>query len=863
MNNQKNIKVLIAEDDYLVSDDIRRILKKGGYEVIGTASDGNQAIELTCSLKPDVVLMDIKMPETDGLEATQKIQQSCPTPIVILSAHESVELVNQAGEMGASAYLVKPPQAAEMERAIIVALARHADLMKLRRSNDELQLEIAKRKRVENSLRESERRYRLLAENSRDMIYLQSLPDGRYEYVSPASIELIGYSPEEICNEPMHIRKTIHPDWADWMEEQWEKVISGDMASAYEYQIINKSGETRWLHQRNVLISDDSGRPIAIEGTVTDITERKRVENTLRKSEASYQSIYGMFRLMADNMPDMLWAKDMDRRFLFANQAICDKLLLARNTSEPIGKDTMFFINKARLAHPDNPDWHTFGKGCVNSDEVVMNNRKLQKFEEFGNVQGEFLYMDVYKAPILDLNGKMIGTVGCGRDVTREKQIEHELHASETNFRTFFNTIDNFLFIIDERGCISEVNQTVIDRLGYTIDELKNQPLLSLHPENRQDEVKQLITEVLQKKRKSCLIPLLTKKGELIAVETHAHIGVWNGKPAVLSVSKDISALKQSEEKFAIAFHSSPALMGMSNLETGEYVEVNQTFYDKLGFTPEQVIGKNAVDVLKLDLKFKEISVKRLQEQGFIQNQETVITRHDGTPITILVSARLIELNNRIYNFTTAIDITERKLAQEKLKEAEFRYRTAADFTYDWESWEIPDGTFRYISPACKRITGYTVKQFMDDPALFNTIIFPEDREIWDKHHYSMFENPRHQEIRFRIRRQDGKTAWIEHVCRPVIDEQGTFMGLRSSNRDITKRKQTEAVLRESMEKYFSLFNEMLDGFALHDIILDDEGNPVDYRFLDVNPAFEKLTGLKRDTLLNKTVLEVLPDTES
>ncbi|MCP4624462.1 MAG: PAS domain-containing protein, partial [bacterium] len=142
-------------------------------------------------------------------------------------------------------------------------------------------------------------------------------------------------------------------------------------------------------------------------------------------------------------------------------------------------------------------------------------------------------------------------------------------------------------------------------------------------------------------------------------------------------------------------------------------------------------------------------------------------------------------------------NITERKQAEKKLKEAELRYRTVADFTYDWESWENPDGTLRYVSPACERITGYTVKQFMDKPALFETIILPADRKIWAKHRHEVIELPGSYEIQFRIRRRDGEIVWIEHACRPVMDEQGKFLGYRASNRDITERKRAEEEIEE------------------------------------------------------------------
>jgi PAS domain S-box-containing protein len=137
--------------------------------------------------------------------------------------------------------------------------------------------------RAEAALRQSEERFHRLAENARDVIYRMSLPDGKYEYVSPAALSVFGYSPEEFYNTPILIKQAIHPDWHKYFEEQWSNLTKSKMPPTYEYQIIHKSGEVRWLNQRNILVRDETGRPIAIEGIVTDITERKRAEEEIRK----------------------------------------------------------------------------------------------------------------------------------------------------------------------------------------------------------------------------------------------------------------------------------------------------------------------------------------------------------------------------------------------------------------------------------------------------------------------------------------------------------------------------------------------------------------------------------------------------
>jgi CheY-like chemotaxis protein len=117
MSNQKDVRVLVVEDNPSVSDTIQTMLKEMGYTVAGKATDGKSAIQMTNSLQPDVILMDVGMPHMDGIQATQHIQASCPTPVVVLTAHEPSELVGRAGVAGVGAYLVKPPKAPEIERA--------------------------------------------------------------------------------------------------------------------------------------------------------------------------------------------------------------------------------------------------------------------------------------------------------------------------------------------------------------------------------------------------------------------------------------------------------------------------------------------------------------------------------------------------------------------------------------------------------------------------------------------------------------------------------------------------------------------------------------------------------------------------
>jgi len=131
--------------------------------------------------------------------------------------------------------------------------------------------------------------------------------------------------------------------------------------------------------------------------------------------------------LLTKNLPDMLWVKDTDGKYLYTNKAICEGLLMAENTDEPLGKNDVFFALREREKHSDNLEWHTFGELCFNSDQEVIDNNKAMKFEEYGNVKGKMLYLEVFKAPFYDANGNILGTVGTGRDITKLKMIQLSL----------------------------------------------------------------------------------------------------------------------------------------------------------------------------------------------------------------------------------------------------------------------------------------------------------------------------------------------------------------------------------------------------------------------------------------------------
>jgi response regulator NasT len=143
-------RVVVAEDESLIRMDIVESLRDKGFDVVGEAGDGNKAVELAFTLKPDLIVMDIKMPDLDGLSAAEKIAE-LKIPVVLLTAFSQQELVTRAAEVGAMAFLVKPFSPQDLLPAIEIALSRHAQLVALESEIQDLGERLETRKLVERA----------------------------------------------------------------------------------------------------------------------------------------------------------------------------------------------------------------------------------------------------------------------------------------------------------------------------------------------------------------------------------------------------------------------------------------------------------------------------------------------------------------------------------------------------------------------------------------------------------------------------------------------------------------------------------------------------------------------------------------
>jgi len=151
--------------------------------------------------------------------------------------------------------------------------------------------DITERRKMETALAKTEKRFKIMAENTKDIIYRFSVLNKKFEYISPACLEITGFPPGNFYENSQFFFNLIHPNWQEFMERQWIEMSYGKMAPLVEYQIIDRYGQTKWLQQSNVPFYDKEGYPDTVEGIVRDVTELKealeKVEEEKEKAESA------------------------------------------------------------------------------------------------------------------------------------------------------------------------------------------------------------------------------------------------------------------------------------------------------------------------------------------------------------------------------------------------------------------------------------------------------------------------------------------------------------------------------------------------------------------------------------------------
>lgn len=353
------------------------------------------------------------------------------------------------------------------------------------------------------------------------------------------------------------------------------------------------------------------------------------------------------------------------------------------------------FVDKVRFYKKDDPQFEIVQKGEVlygNYDELVphspifSSNEFKQigiipiKYEEriIGSVNMSFQETEKINLAIqltLEIIASQIGGT-----LARIKS-EHDLAANQRNFKMLFETIDDFMFILDEEGRIIKTNPVVERRLGYSMEELEGMTVLEVHPPDRRNEAAFIVAEMLAGRVEVCPVPLYKKNGGIIPVETKVVAGKWNGQNALYGISRDITerlkaekTLRESEERWHFALEG--AGDGVWDIDLVNNVAYySRQWKTMLGYAADEIENKveeweKRVHPDDLPKSYIALNNHIKGESEFYINEYRLLCK-DGTYKWILSRGKALEFNNEgrpLRIIGTHTDITQRKELEEQLK---------------------------------------------------------------------------------------------------------------------------------------------------------------------------------------------------
>jgi nitrogen fixation negative regulator NifL len=282
-----------------------------------------------------------------------------------------------------------------------------------------------------------------------------------------------------------------------------------------------------------------------------------------------------------------------------------------------------------------------------------------------------------------------------------------------------------------------------------------------------------------------------------------------------------------------------------------------------LGYKPEELIGRNAFELIHPDdvARIQKIFTECLMRPGSVESGEYRFPHKDGSwRVLEGIGKNLLEDPTVRGVIVNSRDITERKRMDEALRKIQQQQRALLDNIPDI-AW-VKDKQSRFIAAneAFARVFGRTPEEVVGKtdfdlvPHELAERYVADDKQVMELRQRKRIEEP--------FVDAAGKRTWIETIKSAFLNDQGEVAGTTGVARDITERKQMDQALRTNEERYRTLFETMREGFALCEIIWDNDGKPCDYRYLEVNPAFEKILGVTRSQAIGRTVREIFPEVE-
>ena len=703
---------------------------------------------------------------------------------------------------------------------------------------------INERKRVEEALQESEEKHRGLIEGLDEAIYHMSLPDGKYAYMSPAARKVFGYSAEEFMENPLFMRKVIHPGFAEYFKEQWADLIVGKVPPAYKYKILDPEGNERWIVQSNTGIFDDGGNIIAIEGLCRDITKGVQAEKELRESEELYKEAQRVAHIghweLNPEIGTPVWSDEIFRIFGLIPQE-----------GEPS------FTDHETHLHPD--DWPLLNKA------VTLASAEGTPFDIIFRIvrpDGEIRWMHSIGTTSKDEKDRVLKLFGTAQDITDRKRAEEALRESEKRLieAQHIANIGDFTWDVET----DEVTWSdgLFDLLQYDKSEGIDYARVNaeIHHPDDLERVTQWLNVCIAS-GKAELTPneyrLVRKDGNILYVRTLGVIEREVGKSAkVFATIQDITEKKQmegeireSEEKIRVLYNNSPDMSASVSPHDASILQCNETLLNKTGYSREEVIGSPIFKIYHNDCMAEvKKAFQEFVETGVIKDRELTVKRKDGSKIDVSLNVNAIrgQTGEIKYSVSSWRDITERKQAELKLikakhkaEEGEKRFRAFIEQSPVAIALFNLDGTGMYANQKYLDVLGLkSLGDFIGRPA--HEYFAPQFREeSKERSRRRLLGLPVPVEFESIALHSDGSEFPMQVAVGAIKLSADETVNI-SFIANISDRKQAEEALRESEEKLQAIFKANPDPV----VVYDTEGYP---QYL--NPAFTELFGWSLDEL--------------
>ena len=729
--------------------------------------------------------------------------------------------------------------------------------------------DVTEREKVNLALKESEERWHFALEGTGDGIWDWDLATNKV-FFSDQWKAMLGYQPDEIANELDEWNKRVHPDDLEQALNDINKHFNGETPIyRNEQRLLCKDGTYKWILDRGkILRRDEKGKPLRAIGIHTDISIRKQFENDLiiAKEKAEQNEI--KFRQMYENTSIGIGIISLDYKFMGVNQAFCN--MLGYTEDEFIGK-TLRDITHSDIIDRNLELQKQLEQGLISS---------FQLEKAFIHKNGHTVYGLVNSTLIRDSHGEPQYFLGNVQDITAIKNAENELiiakeksEENEAKFRNFFENSPIGISQTKLDGTIF-VNQAFCDMLGYTKEELQQINWRDITYTEDMDVSENILQELNEKR-----IPkgrfekrYFHKNGSIVWTDVSVFLQRdIHGEPLYfITAVTDISALKRAEEELKNAHEQLNATLNalpdlLFEIDSNTIIHDYRAPDDSLLYAPpSEFLGKPMKSVLPQAASQKLLfALEEATKNGKCTGVEYTLNFPEGIRwFDLSVSTK--HFSGELRYVLLIRDITANKKAEADLKESEEKFRkifenhSAVKLLVDAETGAIVDA-----NKAATKFYGWT-RDELKQMNIFNINTLPSQT---GKARMNKVNTIHHTRSEFKHRLKSGEERDVEvYISKINIGGKAYHHAIVH---DITERKRFEKDLviakekaEENEKRYKSLFSNMMNAFGLHEMIFNENGEPVDYVFLEVNPVWEKVVGMKAEEVIGKRIKKIMPDIE-